>query len=77
MSLSDLVNPIDRVTLREQVRASKPVPNFLIDNFLKDDFAERVAGAFPPYEHALAVGRSFRSTLITRLSRKRFSRVGF
>ncbi len=43
------------------MRASKPVPNFLIDHFLKDDFAQRVAEAFPPYEQALAVGRSFRA----------------
>jgi Rps23 Pro-64 3,4-dihydroxylase Tpa1-like proline 4-hydroxylase len=61
MSPSDLLNPIDRDALRAQVRASKPVPNFLIDRFLKDDFAERVAAAFPPYEQALAVGRSFRA----------------
>jgi Rps23 Pro-64 3,4-dihydroxylase Tpa1-like proline 4-hydroxylase len=61
MSPSDLLNPIDRDALRAQVRASKPVPNFLIDRFLTDDFAERVAEAFPPYEQALAVGRSFRA----------------
>ena len=61
MSPSDLLNPVDRAALREQVRASKPVPNFAIDGFLKDDFAQRVAEAFPPYEQALAVGRSFQA----------------
>jgi Rps23 Pro-64 3,4-dihydroxylase Tpa1-like proline 4-hydroxylase len=61
MSPSDLLNPIDWDALRAQVRASKPVPNFLIDRFLKDDFAQRVAEAFPPYEQALAVGRSFQA----------------
>jgi hypothetical protein len=37
------------------------VPNFLIDNFLRQDFAERVVDAYPPYEDAIAVGRSFRA----------------
>jgi Rps23 Pro-64 3,4-dihydroxylase Tpa1-like proline 4-hydroxylase len=61
MSPSELLNPIDPDALRTQVRDSKPVPNFVIDRFLKDDFAQRVAEAFPPYEQALAVGRSFRA----------------
>lgn len=61
MSPNELLNPIDRDALRNQVRASKPVPNFVIDNFLKPDFAQRVAEAFPPYEQALAVGRSFQA----------------
>jgi Rps23 Pro-64 3,4-dihydroxylase Tpa1-like proline 4-hydroxylase len=61
MSPSDLLNPIDRDALRNHVRASKPVPNFIIDRFLKDDFAQRIAEAFPPYEQALAVGRSFQA----------------
>jgi Rps23 Pro-64 3,4-dihydroxylase Tpa1-like proline 4-hydroxylase len=58
---ADFLNPIDREALRDQVRRSTPVPNFLIDNFLRPDFAERVANAFPPYEEAVAVGRSFRA----------------
>ncbi len=61
MSPNDLLNPIDRDALRANVRASKPVPNFVIDNFLKPDFAQRVAEAFPPYEQARAVGRSFQA----------------
>jgi Rps23 Pro-64 3,4-dihydroxylase Tpa1-like proline 4-hydroxylase len=61
MSPSELLNPIDADALRSQVRASKPVPNFVIDRFLKDDFAQRVAEAFPPYAQALAVGRSFQA----------------
>ncbi len=61
MSPSDLLNPIDREALRAKVRKSKPVPNFVIDNFLEPDFAQRVAEAFPPYQQALAVGRSFQA----------------
>jgi len=61
LSLSDFLNPIDRDALRDQVRRSTPVSNFLIDNFLRQDFAERVADAFPPYEEAIALGRSFKA----------------
>ena len=61
LNLGDFLNPIDRDALRNQVRCSTPVPNFLIDNFLRQDFAERVVDAFPPYEQAIAVGRSFRA----------------
>src|SRR3984957_4499408 len=61
MSPNDLLNPIDRDALRAHVRKSKPVPNLVIDNFLKPDFAQRVAEAFPPYQQALAVGRSFQA----------------
>jgi Rps23 Pro-64 3,4-dihydroxylase Tpa1-like proline 4-hydroxylase len=60
-NLGEFLNPIDREALREQVRCSTPVPNFLIDNFLRPEFAERVLAAYPPYEEAIAVGRSFRA----------------
>jgi hypothetical protein len=53
------INPIDRSALREKVRASRPVPNFCIDNFLEAGFAERVLAAYPSYEEATRVGRSF------------------
>ena len=35
-----LISPIDRDALRTQVRQSKPVPNFKIDNFLDEEFAK-------------------------------------
>jgi Rps23 Pro-64 3,4-dihydroxylase Tpa1-like proline 4-hydroxylase len=60
-SVSELLNPIDREALRDQVRRSTPVPNFLIDNFLNEEFAHRVADSFPPYEEAVALGRSFKA----------------
>jgi hypothetical protein len=53
------INPIDRVALREQVRTAKPVPNFCIDNFLEESFADRVLSAFPSYQEATKVGREF------------------
>lgn len=55
----DLVNPVDPDLLRDQIRRSTPVRNFLLDNFLTESFANRVADAFPSYAKALAKGRSF------------------
>jgi len=53
------ISPIDVDALRAKVRASTPVPNFCIDNFLDPDFAESVLAAYPSYGEALKVGRSF------------------
>jgi hypothetical protein len=53
------IQPIDRDALRERVRAATPVPNFCIDNFLEPDFAGRVLAAYPSFEEATRVGRSF------------------
>ena len=53
------INPIDRDALRERVRASTPVPNFCLDEFLDRSFAGRVLSAYPTYEEAMKLGRSF------------------
>ncbi len=53
------INPIDRDALRDRVRASKPVPNFCIDHFLDPSFAEGVLAAYPTFEEAVKLGRSF------------------
>lgn len=53
------IQSIDRDKLREQVRKATPVPNFCIDNFLDPSFAESVIAAYPSYEEAIKVGRSF------------------
>jgi Rps23 Pro-64 3,4-dihydroxylase Tpa1-like proline 4-hydroxylase len=53
------ISPIDRDALREQTRAAKPVPNFCIDNFLESSFADSVLAAYPSFEEATKVGRSF------------------
>jgi len=55
----ELINPIDREELRSKVRGASPFPFFCIDNFLKADFAEQVLGAFPSYDDALKMGRTF------------------
>jgi Rps23 Pro-64 3,4-dihydroxylase Tpa1-like proline 4-hydroxylase len=54
-----IINPIDRVALKESVARSTPVPNFKIDNFLNEDFANRVAAAFPSFEDSLKMGKTF------------------
>jgi hypothetical protein len=53
------INPIDRDALRDRTRSATPVPNFCIDNFLEESFANRVADAYPTFEDAVKVGRSF------------------
>jgi Rps23 Pro-64 3,4-dihydroxylase Tpa1-like proline 4-hydroxylase len=54
-----IISPIDRDALREQVRHATPFPHFKIDNFLEEEFANRVLEAFPSYEEAIKVGRQF------------------
>jgi hypothetical protein len=54
-----VINPIDRDELRHRVRSATPFPHFKIDNFLEEGFARQVLGAFPSYDEALKVGKSF------------------
>lgn len=58
-TLPSLINPIDRESLRTQVRAAKPFPNVCIDNFLDPAFAEQVRVSFPSLEEARRIGRAF------------------
>ncbi|TVQ30300.1 MAG: 2OG-Fe(II) oxygenase [Phycisphaeraceae bacterium] len=58
-STHNVIKPIDRSTLREQVRNATPFPNFCIDNFLDPAFAEEVHASFPSFEEAARMGRSF------------------
>jgi len=56
-----LIQPIDIAQLQRRLRAAKPFPCFVIDNFLNPDFAQDVYDSFPPYEVALSMGRSFKT----------------
>lgn len=56
----DVLNSIDRETLREQVRTAQPYPHFKIDDFFKHDFALEVAEAFPRLEDAQKIGVGYR-----------------
>jgi Rps23 Pro-64 3,4-dihydroxylase Tpa1-like proline 4-hydroxylase len=55
----ELLNPIDRESLRRQFQNAKPVPWFKIDNFLRQDFADRCLSAFPTYEQVQTMGKTF------------------
>jgi hypothetical protein len=59
MTHIDHINPIDKESLRERVRTVTPVPNFCIDNFLEESFADTVLAAYPTYAEATKVGKSF------------------
>ena len=54
-----LINPIDRDELRRRVRQATPFPNFCIDHFLDEAFVGRVLEAFPSFEVAAQLGRTF------------------
>lgn len=54
-----MINPIDSDALRSQISKATPFPYFSIDGFLKSEAADRVLAAYPSYEEALAIGRSF------------------
>lgn len=56
-----ILHPIDREELRNQVWMAKPFPNVCIDNFLDKAFAEDVHEAFPSFEEAARVGRTFQA----------------
>ena len=54
-----ILAPYDKEALREQFRTAKPFPWIKIDNFLTPEFANEVAASYPPFEQALAMGKSF------------------
>jgi hypothetical protein len=57
--MTNLISPIDRDVLRQQVREAKPFPFFCIDGFLEKEFAHRVLAAFPSYDEAMKIGKMF------------------
>lgn len=54
-----MINPIARDDLRARVRAARPFPFACLDGFLDPAAADRVHDAFPTFEEAARVGRSF------------------
>jgi len=54
-----MIRPIDRDSLRERVRQSKPFAHFCIDDFLEGPAAEQVQRSFPSFEEAARIGRTF------------------
>jgi 2-oxoglutarate-Fe(II)-dependent oxygenase superfamily protein len=53
------VNPIDAAALRARAAAATPFPFVVLDDFLEPEFARAVAEAFPVFEEAERIGRSF------------------
>ncbi|MBD2750174.1 2OG-Fe(II) oxygenase [Microvirga sp. BT688] len=52
----ELINVIDRDDLRKKFLGGVPVPWFKIDNFLRQDFAEQCAAAFPTFDKVKSLG---------------------
>src|SRR5262245_44429135 len=56
-----LVQPFDRVALRQQFAQATPFPFVAIENFLDPVFASEVAAAYPNFEQATEFGRTFKT----------------
>jgi Rps23 Pro-64 3,4-dihydroxylase Tpa1-like proline 4-hydroxylase len=54
-----VIREINRDRLREEVRAAKPFPHVLIDNFLYEEFAHEVVRSWPSFETAAKMGRGY------------------
>jgi hypothetical protein len=64
MSISDgeidnYLRSVDLDAVKEQYRTAQPFPFFVIDGFLKDDFARAVLNAYPSYDEARRIGHEF------------------
>ena len=58
-SIHPLLNHIDFDALAQQMRSAPAFPHFCIDGLLEESFANAVHDAFPTYQEAQALGRSF------------------
>lgn len=56
MELYDYLNPLDEDGIARRYRASRPFHHFVIDDFLRPEFAREVRRAFPSYAEAAAAG---------------------
>src|SRR5258705_309378 len=56
-----LIQPFDRVILRQQFATASPFPFLKIDGFLDQSFAREIASAYPTFEVATKNGRTFQS----------------
>lgn len=61
MTVMPQIRAIDWEELRNKVRKSRPVPNFCVDNFLEQGFADEVAACFPSFDFARQHGTTFTS----------------
>lgn len=56
---AELLNELDVDALRKKVENQDPFPFFYIDNFLNEEFANNIHDAFPSYNNALNMGKTF------------------
>lgn len=59
--ISDLLRPLDVQALSEHFREAHPTRYFVVDNFLREDFAREVRAAYPSYEEARQRGHQFKA----------------
>lgn len=56
-----LIRGFDRKLLRQQYTEATPFPFVKIDDFLEPKFAAEIAAAYPTFDQATTLGRSFKS----------------
>jgi len=56
---SSPIRALDPAELGAQFRAAEPFPFLCLDDVLEPDFAHEVADAYPAYEQARKVGKTF------------------
>jgi 2OG-Fe(II) oxygenase superfamily len=56
-----LIHPFDRNSLKLQYAEASPFPFVKIDDFLDSKFAAQIAAAYPTFDRATTLGRSFKS----------------
>lgn len=61
MKIPPQIQSFDVDKLRNAVRNAKPFPFFSLDNFLDEEFANRVLEGFPSFEQASKAGRGFKA----------------
>jgi len=54
-----ILNDIDFDALKSQMQTAPGFPHFCVDNFLEESFANEVLDAFPSYQDAEKMGKSF------------------
>jgi len=59
MSQATLINPSALNTIMSGIPDIEPFPHFCIDNFLNEEFANKVHDSFPSYEQSKLMGREF------------------
>ena len=54
-----LMNAIDHEEFKKKILNVEPFPHFCIDNFLNEEFANKVYESFPTYQNAKKIGKEY------------------